>query len=99
MSTAHQISAVFASIALAILAWNFVRARCDSAGHDAHWRERRRRIAWEIRLLVVVTAGPLAWGVVFGPVPADYGLPLTLFVVSGLLAADAVAPHGASKER
>jgi len=89
---------VFASIALAILAWNFARSRSYPVEYNARSWQRRSRIAWEIRLLVVVTAGPLACGVVLGQIPAEYGLPLALFVVSGLLVADAVAPHGARKE-
>lgn len=88
------LAALVALIVSGFIAWQFFGDRRHTAPLDAQTRRRRYKTAWEVRLLVVVTAGPFAAGIFLGYVSTDYTLPLLLFVAAGLVVAQLIAPSG-----
>jgi hypothetical protein len=94
MSVANQFSAFLATVIMALLAWNYASNRRHSDPPDMPTRQRRFRIAWEVRGLVAMIAGPYAVGILLGYQPTDYALPLLLFVVAGFVVAERIAPNG-----
>lgn len=94
MANPRDLSVLMTVLVMGLLAWHLLgdRRRPDPA-HDPG-RQRRFRLGWEVRALVVAVTGPYAAGICLGYVSADYALPLALFVVAGLLVAQRIGPSG-----
>ena len=93
MSMANLLSALLAAVVLGLVAMHLAGGgrRRDDPPDDTTSR-RRTWVAWEIRAVVIGTAGPCAAGIFFSYLSPDYTLPLLLFTAAGFLAADLVAP-------
>jgi hypothetical protein len=94
MSNADRLAAVLAAVSVALLACHVLRQRRHPEPPDMRTRRRRYKLAWEVRGMVVVVAGPYAAGMCFGYVSTDYALALLLFTTSGFIAAEMIAPSG-----
>ena len=94
MSNADRLAALMALVLMALLASHLVRQRRHPKPPDMLTRQRRYKLAWEVRGLVIGIAGPYGAGMLFGYVSTDYGLALVLFTGAGLLAAAMIAPSG-----
>jgi hypothetical protein len=94
MSPANRLSVAIMLVAGGIIAWQLVRDRRTDDPPDLPTRQWRFRIAWEVRGLVMIIAGPYAAGMFLGYVSTDYILPLLLFLVAGFLIAGMIAPSG-----
>lgn len=99
MSNADRLAAVLAAVFVALLACHVLRQRRPAEPPDMRTRRRRYKLAWEVRGLVIVVAGPYAAGIGFGYVSTDYALALLLFTASGLVAAEMIAPSGLQVHR
>jgi hypothetical protein len=93
MSFPQALSALLAAAVLALAACHLLLAPARQTPLDGQAR-RREWMAWEVRGLVVAVTGPCAAGIYFGRLPADYALPLALFVAAGFLTAGLIAPPG-----
>jgi hypothetical protein len=94
MSFAQQISWLMVLVVSGLIAWHFLADRRYLDPPDAEARRRRYKLAWEVRGLVMVVAGPFALGMLTGHVTTEYMVPLVLFFVAGFLVAETIAPHG-----
>ena len=92
MSLANALSAVLATVVVALAAWQLLARHRHAEARDRPERLRRARVAWEVRGLVVAVTGPCAAGILFGYLTSDYALPLLLFVGAGFLAAGLISP-------
>jgi len=94
MPLPQALSALLAAAVLVLAACHLVAARGPGDLSDEQVR-RRKWMAWEARGLVVAVTGPCAAGIYFGHLPADYAVPLALFVGAGFLTAGLIAsPDG-----
>jgi hypothetical protein len=94
VSLANALSGLLTPIVVGAIAWYFVGSRQGFNPPDMAARRRRFWLAWEIRGLVLVAAGPCAAGIYFGRLSPDYTTPLLLFMAAGFLAAGLIAPSG-----
>ena len=94
MAIARIISVALLLVITGLIAWHFAGDRHYLDAADEQGRQRRYRIAWEIRGLIVGVTGPYGMGMYLGYVSRDYAAPLLLFVVAGFLIAEMVAPNG-----
>ena len=92
MSMANVLSALLAAVVLALVSMHAAGGRRRDDPPDDATRRRRAWVAWEIRAMVIATAGPCAAGIFFGYVSPEYTLPLLLYTAAGFLAAGLVAP-------
>jgi hypothetical protein len=94
MSPANQLSVIMTLVIVGTIAWHLVSDRRFADPPDEPARRLRFRIAWEVRGLVMIVAGPYAAGMFLGYVATDYTLPLLLFLAAGFLIAGMIAPSG-----
>lgn len=94
MPLPHHISWLMILIVSGLIAWHYLADRRSIDPPDAEARRRRYKVAWEVRGLVLMVFGPYAAGMLLGYVSTDYAVPLMLFLVAGMLAAESIAPHG-----
>jgi hypothetical protein len=99
MSRASVLSTVMAVVLTGLLAWHFASDRRHLSAPDMRTRRRRYKLAWEVRGLVLIVAGPYAAGMLLGYVSPDYALALMLFSAAGFLAAEMIAPSGLDVHR
>ena len=94
MGRGEPISWLMILVVSGLIAWYLLVDRRHLDPPDLEARRRRFRLAWEVRALVAMVAVPYAAGMLLGYVSTEYGVPLTLFVIAGLLIAEAIAPNG-----
>ena len=94
MGRGDSISWLMILVVSGLIAWYLLADRRHLDPPDLEVRRRRFKIAWEVRGLVAAVAVPYSAGMVLGYVSTEYGVPLTLFVIAGLLVAEAIAPNG-----
>jgi hypothetical protein len=90
----HHISWLMVLIVSGLIAWHFLADARSLNPPDDEVRRRRYKMAWEVRGMVLVVFGPYAAGMLLGYVSTDYVVPLFLFLIAGLLAAESIAPNG-----
>jgi hypothetical protein len=94
MPLPHHISWLMILIVTGLIAWHYLADRRLIDPPESDVRRRRYKIAWEVRGLVLAVFGPYAAGMLLGYVSTAYTVPLLLFLLAGLLAAESIAPHG-----
>ena len=99
MDTARDLSVLMTVLVMALLAWRLLGPRHAVDPPDEATRRRRFKIGWEVRALVIGSAGPCLAAMCAGYVPAEYALPLALFVAAGFLIAEFIAPTGIGDRR
>jgi hypothetical protein len=99
MSSANILYSLMATIIAGLLVWRHTGDWWHAATPDMPTRQRRYRLGWEVRGLVVVTVIPCAVGMARGHLSDEYIMPLLLFAVTGLLIADTIAPSGLRSRR
>ena len=99
MSSANILYTLIATIIVGLLVWRQTGDWWHASTPDMPTRQRRYRLGWEVRGLVVVTVIPCAVGMARGHLSDEYVIPLLLFAVTGLLIADTLAPSGLRSRR
>ena len=94
MALANHISWLMILVVSGLILWYVLIDRRHLDPPDMETRRRRFKIAWEVRGLVMVVAGPYAAGMFLGYVSTEYTVPLMMFLIAGLLVAEAIAPNG-----
>jgi hypothetical protein len=94
MATANLLSLAMLLVISGLIAWHFAGDRRYLDPPDEQGRQRRYRIAWEVRGMIVGVTGPYGMGIYLGYISRDYAAPLLLFAVAGFLVAEMIAPSG-----
>jgi hypothetical protein len=94
MTHPELLSTAFGVIIAALVVWHYRSNWRYQEPPDMAIRQRRYKIGWEIRGLVLVVGIMYGTAMIFGFLSGDYLCPLILFLVAGLLLADMFAPSG-----
>jgi hypothetical protein len=99
MSSANILYALMATIVVGLLVWRHTGNWWHACSPDMPTRQRRYKLGWEVRGLVVVTVIPCVIGMARGYLPDEYIIPSLLFTLTGFLIADTIAPSGLGSRR